>query len=59
MARRTTATLCRLNKHIIATAVQDATTLAVLWQRGITFAQGHYIQEPNRHLTYEFSNVDK
>lgn len=30
----------------IAERVEDANTMAVLWQLGISFMQGHYVQEP-------------
>ncbi|MEN7343454.1 MAG: EAL domain-containing protein [Pseudomonadota bacterium] len=30
----------------IAERVQDANTMAALWQLGISFMQGHYVQEP-------------
>lgn len=30
----------------IAEKVQDANTMAALWQLGISFMQGHYVQEP-------------
>lgn len=46
-----------LGKSTIATAVTDANTLAVLWQCGISYAQGDYIQEPNTDLSYDFSGA--
>jgi multidomain signaling protein FimX len=46
-----------LGKETIATTVQDANTLAFLWQCGIRYAQGHYIQEPSRELSYEFTHA--
>ena len=30
----------------VAEKVQDANTMAALWQLGISFMQGHYVQEP-------------
>ncbi|QBQ54041.1 EAL domain-containing protein [Nitrosococcus wardiae] len=42
-------------KPTIAEFVSDANTLALLWQFGVDYAQGHYIQEPNELLSYEFS----
>jgi EAL domain-containing protein (putative c-di-GMP-specific phosphodiesterase class I) len=47
-------TASRLNKETIATSVQDANCLAILWQCGVNLAQGHYIQEPTPELSYEF-----
>ncbi|MFK8053090.1 MAG: EAL domain-containing protein [Woeseiaceae bacterium] len=34
------------NIETIAEKVQDANTMAALWQLGISFMQGHYVQEP-------------
>ncbi|KFI23777.1 GGDEF/EAL domain-containing response regulator [Nitrosococcus oceani] len=42
-------------KPTIAEFVSDANTLALLWQFGLDYAQGRYIQEPNQFLSYEFS----
>lgn len=42
-------------KPTIAEFVSDANTLALLWQFGVDYAQGHYIQEPSELLSYEFS----
>ena len=46
-----------MDKETIATAVQDANTLALLWQCGVRYAQGHYIQEPSHELSYEFTDA--
>jgi EAL domain-containing protein (putative c-di-GMP-specific phosphodiesterase class I) len=32
--------------HSIAERVEDANTMAVLWQAGVQYMQGYYIQEP-------------
>ena len=34
------------NIATIAERVEDANTIAVLWQLGLQFMQGHYVQEP-------------
>ena len=47
-----------LGKTTIATSVQDATSLAILWQSGINFAQGNYIQEPDEAMEYDFSGEE-
>jgi len=39
----------------IAEHVEDPSSLAVLWQHGINFIQGHYLQKPEPHLNYDFS----
>jgi EAL domain-containing protein (putative c-di-GMP-specific phosphodiesterase class I) len=35
--------------------VEEPNSLAVLWQCGADYAQGHYIQEPIEDLTFKFS----
>ncbi|MEO1582902.1 MAG: EAL domain-containing protein [Pseudomonadota bacterium] len=32
--------------NTIAEKVEDANTMAALWQLGISYMQGHYVQEP-------------
>ncbi|MEN9849361.1 MAG: hypothetical protein RL368_2101, partial [Pseudomonadota bacterium] len=44
-----------LGKKTIAEAVEEPNSLAVLWQCGADYAQGHYIQEPIEDLTFKFS----
>lgn len=44
-----------MNKKCIAEYVQDAHSLAVLWQSGIHFIQGNFLQEPSEALEYDFS----
>ncbi len=39
---------------LIAAYVQDADSLAILWQEGIDFIQGNYLQPPESHLDYKF-----
>jgi diguanylate cyclase (GGDEF)-like protein/PAS domain S-box-containing protein len=43
------------NIQTIAEHVQDPTCLAVLWQHGVNFIQGYYLQEPEEKLDYDFS----
>jgi diguanylate cyclase (GGDEF)-like protein len=43
------------NTHTIAEHVQDPTCLAVLWQHGVNFIQGHYLQKPDETMNYDFS----
>ena len=45
-----------MNKQCIAEYVEDAHSLAVLWQSGIHFIQGHFLQEPSAELDYDFSS---
>ena len=42
----------------IAEHVQDPTCLAVLWQHGVNFIQGYYLQQPEESLNYDFSSND-
>ncbi len=42
----------------IATGVDEADCLALLWQSGVDFAQGRCIQEASEVLQYDFSNED-
>jgi len=36
--------------------VESATTLASLWQLGVHFIQGHYLQAPSENMNYEFDS---
>ncbi len=45
-----------MNRQCIAEYVQDAHSLAVLWQSGIQFIQGNFLQEPSAALDYDFSS---
>jgi diguanylate cyclase (GGDEF)-like protein/PAS domain S-box-containing protein len=44
-----------MNKKCIAVYVQDAHSLAVLWQSGVNYIQGNFLQEPSEALNYDFS----
>lgn len=39
----------------IAQFVQDASSLAFLWQKGINYIQGYYLQRPDAALSYKFA----
>lgn len=41
----------------IAEHVQDPACLAVLWQHGVNFIQGHYLQKPEDNMDYDFSSA--
>ncbi|MCG6934879.1 MAG: EAL domain-containing protein, partial [Proteobacteria bacterium] len=45
------------NMQTIAAYVEDASSLAVLWQCSIDFIQGHFLQEPTSELNFEFENA--
>lgn len=44
-----------MGKLTIAEFVEDAGCLAVLWQCGVNYIQGNFLQEPNETLAYDFS----
>ncbi len=44
-----------LGKPVIAEFVEDANSLAILWQTGIQFIQGHFLQKPESHMSFDFS----
>ncbi|MGD8312927.1 MAG: EAL domain-containing protein, partial [Gammaproteobacteria bacterium] len=39
---------------VVAERVEEAAGLALLWENGIQYAQGNFIQEPSRKLDYDF-----
>jgi len=41
-------------KVCIAECVDDAGSLAQLWQYGVDFIQGNFVQEPSKELNYDF-----
>lgn len=42
------------DKQTIAAFVEDANSLAVLWQCSVDFIQGHFLKEPGTELNYDF-----
>ena len=44
-----------MEKGIIAKSVQDAESLALLWNYGADYVQGNYFQAPSQNLDYQFS----
>jgi diguanylate cyclase (GGDEF)-like protein len=42
-------------KVTIAECVDDAGSLAQLWQYGVDFIQGNFVQEPSKDLEYDFA----
>ncbi len=45
------------NMRTIAAAVEDANSLAMLWQCSVDFIQGHFLQEPSSSLDYNFEEA--
>lgn len=47
----------QLGKQTIATFVEDAGSLAILWQCSIDFIQGNFLQEPKPTLDFDFDSA--
>ncbi len=45
--------------HTVATHIEDAESLSEIWSRGFDYVQGHYFQQPESDLNYEFSSGDE
>lgn len=45
------------NIQTIAAFVEDANSLAVLWQCSVNFIQGHFLQQPDAELNYDFEDA--
>jgi multidomain signaling protein FimX len=43
-----------LGKKCVAECVEEAGDLALLWQYGVDFIQGNFVQEPSKQLGYDF-----
>lgn len=46
-----------MEKKIIAGYLEDASSLALLWQLGTDFVQGYFLQEPEPEMHYDFSGM--
>jgi len=40
----------------VVTGVEDANTLAILWNLGINYIQGYFLQEPSETIAYDFTH---
>lgn len=49
----------QLGRRTVAPQVEDANSLAILWQCGVDYAQGDYIAEPGREMGYEFVETEQ
>ena len=47
-----------LRKRVVAVGVEDAATLATLWDMGVHFAQGDGIQVPSESLEWDFAGSE-
>lgn len=45
-------------KLTIVPFVESASVLATLWQAGVNYIQGHYLQGPSQSMDYEFSGEE-
>ncbi|OUS26786.1 ferrous iron transporter C [Gammaproteobacteria bacterium 45_16_T64] len=45
-------------KLTIVPFVESATILSTLWQIGVNYIQGYYLQEPTEQMDYDFSSED-
>lgn len=43
------------HKITIVPFVENASVLSTLWQAGAHYIQGHYLQEPTHHMSYDFN----
>jgi EAL domain-containing protein (putative c-di-GMP-specific phosphodiesterase class I) len=46
------------NLITIAEGVESPASLAILWELGVSFAQGYFISEPTGKANYEVYEVD-
>jgi len=59
-AQESIKNICEMarNREILTIAehVQDPACLAILWQHGINFIQGYYLQKPEAEMDYDFNS---
>ncbi|TXH94938.1 MAG: EAL domain-containing protein, partial [Pseudomonas sp.] len=46
-------------KLTIVPCVEHASVLSILWQAGVNYIQGHYLQAPSQSMDYDFSAGDE
>ena len=46
-------------KMTIVPFVESASVLAILWQAGVNYIQGHYLQFPSQSMNYDFAADDE
>ncbi len=47
--------LLEANKITVVPFVENANVLSTLWQTGVHYIQGHYLQEPTASMNYDFN----
>ncbi len=50
--------LKEMKQHCIAPFVESPTLIPALWQNGVEYIQGHYIQAPSSEMDYSFNEED-
>ena len=45
-------------KLTVVPMVENANILSSLWQAGVNYIQGHYLQEPMTEMDYDFSTEE-
>ncbi len=50
--------LKEMEQHCIAPFIESPTLIPTLWQNGIEYIQGHYIQVPSSEMDYSFNEDD-
>jgi len=50
------ASLHSRSQKTIAPSVETAPTMAALWQTGVNYIQGHFLQSPSQEMNYDFSS---
>ncbi len=45
-------------QHCIAPFVENPTMIPTLWQSGVEYIQGHYVQAPSPNMEYDFNDED-
>ena len=53
MTKNMAAGINELNKRLIVSYVENATTVSKLWTMGVRYLQGYYLQPPSENLVYE------
>ena len=49
-------TLQSMDKKTVVPLVESAALLSTLWQAGVNFIQGYYLQAPSTEMNYDFSD---
>ncbi|MBW6475485.1 MAG: EAL domain-containing protein [Chromatiales bacterium] len=55
--REITGMAAESHKLVIANAVEDPHTLALIYSTGIDYIQGYFLQEPSPQMDYDFSSM--